>query len=101
MKKLKEHWEILIALLTVTIALSGVIGSAVLYAESTYYKVEAAKEQFREVKEGLEDVRLDGLYRDKAECDAALKRGQPESALCQRVSRQIETIEGKRGNRTR
>lgn len=64
-------------------------GGALLYAESSYYKKDEAREQFR-------NFRLDGLYRDQADCDNIkdlLRRGEKESPLCQRVRQQIKALE--------
>lgn len=74
------------------LAIAAPLGSAILYAESTYMKVTAAEQQYRE-------YRLDGLYRDLEDCDKAkakLKKGEAESGKCQRVRTAIEILEGQK-----
>jgi len=57
------------------------------YTETTYMKVSAAQEQFRE-------FRIDGLYRDVKECDETKKKrpNEEESILCQRAREQLKVL---------
>ena len=81
------------------VAAIGAIGGIYSYLDQTYARAVDVKEQFQQVNEQLQQSRLDGLYRDEAECNklkAKLKKGEDESGLCKRVRKQIEKLDPKK-----